>query len=81
MKTKVSILALALMLLCTFAFAGGEKEKGGATAATGELGEPQYGGTATLFISNRHAQDPPGPDMKDANRDSFHWLDFVLHVH
>ncbi|MBN1685267.1 MAG: ABC transporter substrate-binding protein [Spirochaetales bacterium] len=70
---------LVFVVLAGFVFGGTVFAGPSTEAPAGEMaastGEPQYGGTLTLFI--RHDYDPPGPDIKDAFRDSFHWLDFL----
>ncbi len=61
MKTKIFILALALMLAAAFCFAGGKKETVDTAAAPGE---PQYGGTLTV-LHQRSSGDPPSPAQGD----------------
>ena len=81
MKRKTSIKVIMVLLVLTLAvsavYAGGKKEAPAPAEEKAAPGVPQYGGTFTAFI--RHfSDDPPGPDMKDAHRGSFHWLDHLL---
>ncbi len=74
---KGFIVVLILTLVVTAVNAGGKKEAVTPSEEKAAPGVPQYGGTFTAFI--RHfTDDPPGPDMKDAQRGSFHWLDHLL---
>jgi len=66
--------AIALLVFTGPLFAEGAQEDSSEGAMMG-TDEPQHGGTLTLFL--RHDYDPPGPDVNDAFRDSFHWLDFL----
>jgi peptide/nickel transport system substrate-binding protein len=71
-KNLLILLLIAGFIVAGPVFAGGEQDTGPAMASTGE---PQHGGTLTLFL--RHDYDPPGPDVNDAFRDSLHWMDFL----
>jgi peptide/nickel transport system substrate-binding protein len=74
-KIFLIFLAIALLVFAGPLFANPESEEPAAGEAMMSTGEPQHGGTLTLFI--RHDYDPPGPDVNDAFRDSLHWMDFL----
>ncbi len=81
MKHKTIMKAITVLLVLTLAvtavWAGGKKP--GAVAEKKVVsGAPQYGGTFTAFVRDSMNTDPPGPDMADAHRGSFQWLDLLL---
>ena len=62
MKSKIFILALALLLPAALCFAAGQDEEAGSMMATSG---PQYGGTLTM-LHQRSSGDPPSPAQKDS---------------
>lgn len=73
-KIFLIFVAVALVVFTGPLFANAEQEEP-EQAMMESTGEPQHGGTLTLFL--RHDYDPPGPDVNDAFRDSLHWMDFL----
>jgi peptide/nickel transport system substrate-binding protein len=75
-KTVMRVIAafafLALVVSGVWAAGGG----GETTASTGD-GKPQYGGTITYDIGG-NGNEPPSPDIGDAQFDSLRWREHVL---
>ncbi len=67
MKRNLFILLLAFALIAPLVFAGGKKET---TSVSQTTGEPQYGGTLTLY-TGKAAADPPSADPRDAQSNAF----------
>ena len=70
MKKKVFMLMLAFALIATLAFAGGKKET--KETPTTAPGEPQYGGTLTVWMKVQ-TDDPESPDIMDGFSDPTQW--------
>jgi peptide/nickel transport system substrate-binding protein len=72
MKRIVIFLMLAMLLVTGFAFAGGKKEAA-ETPTTAAPGEPQYGGTMTVWRKTQ-VDDPDTPDIAEGRSNFLFWL-------
>jgi peptide/nickel transport system substrate-binding protein len=77
MKTGITIsLLVALAVFCMPLFAAGTKEAAEVTSTT--EGEPEYGGTLTLWMDSRaQTVEPPSPDTEDGYYASLAYLNFM----
>jgi len=77
MKGKTGKLALVMLAILTLAVAGvSAKPTTETNAMAATTGEPQYGGTLTYDIGG-NGNEPPSPDIGDAQFDSLRWLETI----